>query len=572
MYMLLELNIENFILIENINIAFTKGLNVMSGETGAGKSIVIDAVNLVLGEKSNKEYVRTGKEKAVIQAVFDISSIDIKTLLDEYGIDCEDNILIFTREIYGTGRSLGRINGRLVQLSLMKKIGKMLIDIHGQHEHQSLLYSENHLNMLDLYGNEELKGTLHKVKERYKKIKNIQNELKTLKGNDKEREREIDLLKFQIEEIDTCNLKSNEDVELDKEYKLLKNSEAIYSTISSIYEMVSPNMNENITISGLFSNILGDFEIVASLDEKLLNFFNELQDIHYRLQDISTDLRHYRENITFDPDMLLEIENRLDTINNLKRKYGNTIEEIFNYRRDLSEKLETLINSTDKINKLNADLKKLKEEYLNFSNELSTNRKRIGKEFERKILQELKYLNLDKAKFKVNIEQNLDKDSNIILAKDGLDKIEFLISTNPGEPLKPLSKVASGGEISRIMLAMKVILAKIDNIPTLIFDEIDTGISGKTANVVGEKLFQISDTHQTICISHLPQICVMGDNHLFIEKTLLNDQTITSIKTLGLNERINEISRLIGGNVITDLTEKNAKEMLELAEKTKKRR
>ncbi len=477
--------------------------------------------------------------------------------------------MIFTREIYGTGRSLGRINGRLVQLSLIKKIGKVLIDIHGQHEHQSLLYSENHLSMLDLYGNENIKEIISEVKEKYKEIKSTENELMNLSSNDKEREREIDLLRFQIEEIDACNLKPNEDEELDKQYKLLKNSEKIHSTISNIYDVVSPSMNEDTTVLGLLSDLMGDFEEISTFDENLLNYFNELKDINYRLQDISTDLRHYKENITFDSEMLLDIENRLDTINNLKRKYGNTIEEIINYKDELTQRQDELVNSADRVEKLNIELKKLRADYLDHSNRLSLNRKEIGKDFEEKMIKELKHLNLDKAKFKVSIVHNLDKDNNMIFTKNGIDKVEFLISTNQGEPLKPLSKVASGGEISRIMLAMKVILAKIDNIPTLIFDEIDTGISGKTANVVGEKLALISSTHQIICITHLPQITVMGDNHLYIEKTLVNNQTITNIKALNMEERINEVSRLIGGNVITDLTAKNAKEMLEIANITK---
>jgi len=567
--MLLELSIENFILIDNITITFGKGLNVITGETGAGKSIIIDAVNIVIGEKASKDYIKQGKDKAIIQAVFDISSINLKTILDENGISYEENLLIFSREIHDTGRSLARINGRIVPLSTIKEISKYIIDIHGQHEHQSLLYSENHLNMIDLYGAESIKKILLKVKESYNRIIEIEKELKSLHFDDRERERRIDLLKFQIDEIDSCSLRVGEDEELSKNYKLLKNSKEIYSTVHRVYEMISPSFNNDLTISSIISKLIGEFQNIANLDDKLNLFYNELQDIDYRLQDLGTDLRHYKDEITFDPKLLKEIEIRIDTINNLKRKYGNSIENILNYRDELYRELQEIENSAERVNILKKELNKYKKEYYHYSEILSVERKKFAKKFEKEIIQELNDLNLEKTKFKVNITQNLDIDGNIVISRYGIDKIEFLISTNPGEPLKPLSKVASGGEISRIMLAMKVLLAEIDNIPILIFDEIDTGISGKTANIVGEKLALISDTHQTICVTHLPQIAVMANYHLFIEKTLYKNKTITNIRILNYEERIEEISRLIGGNIITKLTIDNAKELLEIAEKNR---
>ncbi|SHJ48779.1 DNA repair protein RecN [Paramaledivibacter caminithermalis] len=568
--MLLELNIENFVLIENVNINFTEGFNVLSGETGAGKSIIIDAISLALGGKSSKNYIRTGKKKAVIQIVFAFENEALKKLLDEYGIDCEDNIIILNREIFGTGKSISRINGRIVQLAFAKKVAKMLIDIHGQHEHQSLLYSENHLHMLDLFGNEILFDDLNKVKKIYKEIKDIEDKLQSIDFNDKERERRIDLIKFQIEEIDSCNLKIEEDNTLAKQFNLLKNAEKIYSIIHESHDKISAGLQDNQSILGTLSNILSDFEKISNLDDSIMSLNNELQDIFYRLQDIATDMRIYGENITYDPETLFDVEKRLDTINNLKRKYGNTIEEILEYRDKLYKELVELEDSANRIKTLNEDIKACKEEFLKVSNTLSRKRKKIAKEFEDKMVRELNDLNFRNANFKVNITQNIGKDKNLIFSKYGIDKVEFLISTNPGEPLKQLSKVASGGEISRIMLAMKVILAKIDNISTLIFDEIDTGISGKTANVVGEKIALISKNHQTICITHLPQIAVMADNHLFIEKVVSDNETKTFIKRLNAKDRINEISRLIGGNKITDLTIKNAREMLNMADSVKK--
>jgi DNA repair protein RecN (Recombination protein N) len=568
--MLLELNIENFVLIENVNINFTEGFNVLSGETGAGKSIVIDAISIALGGKSNKNYVRTGKQKAVIQIVFAFNDERLKRLLDEYGIDCEDNIIILNREIFGTGKSISRINGRIVQLAFAKKVAKMLIDIHGQHEHQSLLYTENHLHMLDLFGNEVLLKDLEMVKRKYNELKEIERKLESIDQNDKERERRIDLIKFQIEEIDSCNLKIDEDSDLSREFDLLKNSEEIFSIVHDSYDRISAGLNENQSITSALSEILANFEKIANFDDAIMDFNKELQDIFYRLQDIATDMRLYGENITYDSEALFEVEKRLDTINNLKRKYGNTIEEILEYREQLYNELKELEDSANTIKTLKGKIEGIKKEFIEISNRLSLQRKKIAKNFESKMIQELKDLNFENAEFKVSITPYLHKDNGLYFTKYGIDKVEFLISTNPGEPLKSLSKVASGGEMSRIMLAMKVILAKIDNISTLIFDEIDTGISGKTANVVGEKIALISKTHQTICITHLPQIAVMADSHMFIKKIVSNNETKTLINKLDTKDRINEISRLIGGNQITELTLNHAKEMLNMADNIKK--
>lgn len=567
--MLLELNIENFVLIENVNVNFTEGFNVLSGETGAGKSIIIDAIGLALGGKSSKNYVRTGKDKAVIQTVFTFEDEKLKTFLSEYGIDSEDNIIILNREIFGTGKSISRINGRIVQLSFAKKIAKLLIDIHGQHEHQSLLYIENHMHMLDMFGSEALLNNLAMVKQKYSEMKELERKLQSINQNDKERERRIDLIKFQIDEIDSCNLKVDEDDDLSKQFNLLQNSQNIFTIINESQEKISAGINDEQSILGILSGVMADFDKIADLDKEISNFNKELQDVFYRLQDLTSDMRRYSENIVFDAELLSEVEGRLDTINNLKRKYGNTIKEILDYRNTLSGELNELEDSTNRIMVLNQRIEACRKEYIELSDKLSIKRKNIAQKFETKMMKELKDLNFEKTQFKVGITPNLDCNNNLMLTKYGTDKVEFLISTNPGEPLKSLAKVASGGEISRIMLAMKVIFAKIDNIGTLIFDEIDTGISGETANVVGEKIALIAKTHQTICITHLPQIAVMADNHLFIEKVVAQNKTMTLIRKLDQRERINEISRLIGGNKITDLTLQHANELLTMADKTK---
>ena len=563
--MLLELHIENFLLIVEEKVSFLPGFNVLSGETGAGKSIIIDALSLALGSKSNKNFVRRGKDKADIQATFLIEENDrIKGMLTEHGINTEDDLLILNREIFGTGKSISRINGRIIPLSFIKQIGNQLLDIHGQHEHQSLLYSENHLNMLDLYGSKDIERALKDVAVKFDRLSEIKSMLNSLDVDFKERERKIDLLKFQINEIEAAKLQDNEDEEVTRNFELLKNSKDIYGIVYESQKALTSDYEDNPSILNLISDVNTKLNEVSKYDKKLEVFAQELNEVYFRLEDISTELRHYGEGLTFHEQLLVEYEDRLDIINNLKRKYGNNIIDINDYCESLKKQLNDLENSAQRIEDLQKEYSEIEEQYLVNAEKLSEARGIKALELQKLLMDELKDLNFNNAEFKIQFAKSSS------YHKNGIDDIEFLISTNPGELLKPLAKIASGGEISRIMLAIKRILADLDAIPTLIFDEIDTGISGLTANIVGEKIAMIAKTHQTLCITHLPQIAVMADHHLFIEKTVVDGTTITTIDALDDQHKKMEISRLIGGSKITDLTIKAAEEMLDIAAKRKK--
>ncbi|SHI55902.1 DNA replication and repair protein RecN [Geosporobacter subterraneus DSM 17957] len=562
--MLLELAVQNFALIDKLTVRFNEGLNILTGETGAGKSIIIDAVNMAIGERADKNYIRTGTDKATIQILFQCTNPELKSVLADQDIELEDcDTLILTREIYSNGRSVCRINDRAVTLSTLKEVSKYLIDIHGQHEHQSLLYPENHIEILDSFGDQEIIPLRKRIAEKYYILRKLNEKLKNLCGNDLERERKVDLLSFQINEIDQAKLRKDEVEQLTAEQLLLANSEKIHHTMAKAYEILYNGAEEYHSVLDGIGNIVSEIEHFKDLDKHIANIFLVLQECQYKIEDVSRDIRSYRDHIEFDPQALEQVEKRLDQINSLKRKYGKDIEEILSYRQIIFEELEEIRNSEAIAAELNQQIQVLQKELMDLSLSLRKNRMKIGKILEKRITEELVSLNMEKAAFRIDFIESVDKHGQVQLTAKGIDRVEFLISANAGEPLKPLSKIASGGEMSRIMLALKTILAKNDNIPTLIFDEIDTGISGRTANIVGEKLANISQTHQILCITHLPQIARMADTHFYIEKISKEDQTLTSVRELQKKERISELGRLLGGTKITDLTLKHAKEMLD---------
>ncbi|RKD34560.1 DNA repair protein RecN [Thermohalobacter berrensis] len=556
--MLTELSIKNFAIIDNVHISFSKGFNVLTGETGAGKSILINAIEMVLGGRAAKEYVRRGKEKAIIEAIFQIENPNkINKILEEYGIKSEpDNTLLLTREIFSTGRSTSRINGRTVTLTMLNNLTKYLVDIHGQHEHQSLLTWENHINFIDLLGGNKVFKLKKNIKYYYNELKKYRNKLNSLTENEMERERQIDLLKFQIEEIDNAQLEENEEDELMNEYNILSNAEEIMKTIGDITEKLnSTDFYEKSLIDEL-NNILTNLQKISEHDSKLENYSNIVESIIFQLQDLSRELRLYIDTIEYDPERLELVNERIDLINKLKRKYGNSIKDILKYRDKIYKELQILENSKEEIQKINKEIKKNEDKLSKLCNELTKERRIIGNNIEKNITEELKKLNMKDIKFKVKY------DKYDYFTENGLDKIEFYISPNPGEPLKPLSKIASGGEMSRIMLAFKSILAEVDEIPCLIFDEIDTGISGKTAQIVGRKISKLSKTRQIICITHLPQIASISESHFYIDKIVSNGRTMTKIQKLDYDGRIKEISRLLGGYNLTTSTKKYAEEMI----------
>ncbi|WXR61901.1 DNA repair protein RecN [Peptostreptococcaceae bacterium AGR-M142] len=557
--MLLELYIKNFALIDEENVVFKDGLNIITGETGSGKSIIIDALNQTLGARSDKAFIRKNKEKAIIEATYFVDNKSIVSLLLDMGIDFQfGENLVITREIFVDGKSISRVNGRSVRLSFLKEISKFLIDIHSQHDTQSIMNKENHMSYLDLYGSKYIEESVRNYKKVFYEYSNLIKKINSLLDNkdQTEIEREIDLIKFQIYEIEEANLIQGEIESLEEEKDFYRNKEKIFKSLDNAYEKLNSGSINSID---LLNSALRDISYISSINENLENIYQKLNNLFYELDDVSKDINLYINNMDFEQNSIDSIELRIDTINKMKRKYGKTIDEIFEYKKKIETRLEEILNKDKFIEALN--LKKIElEEELNEKGILLENaRKKASDELKKLVIKELKDLNIKSASFDIvftRVEKPL---------KDGLNKIEFRASFNKGEDLKELSKIASGGELSRFMLAFKNIIAKLDDIKTLVFDEIDTGISGITAQIVGQKMKEISKEKQIICITHLPQIAVVSDTHYLIEKYESKDSTHTKIQKLSIDDKVKEVARLMSGLNITEKTLENAKEIIEIS-------
>lgn len=555
--MLLELHINNFALIDKLDISFSSGLNILTGETGAGKSIIIDSVNFVLGEKQTRDIIRTGQESAYVEGVFDSKSSELSEILKDNGIEDED-IIILSREINLSGRSIARINGRTVTLGTLKQVGRLLIDIHGQHEHQSLLDEEKHIYILDSFCPASFKELKEEYGELYSKLTEVESKLQKLKTDDQYKLRRMDLISFQINEISDANLVCGEDSELAKKKAILTNSEKIYQSLSNVYEQLYSG-GEN---KSAFDSIGGSIvllEGISCFDEKLKEYKSALEDIYYRMEDVLQEIRIYRDGVEYNQEELDQIEQRLDLINMLKRKYGSTIEDILEYKSKISLEMEQMERSEEIISELEKEKSTITEKLKYLASSMTMVRQETAEKLKSQVEAELKYLGMEKAVFKAEILMRRELNQN------GQDEVAFLLTANPGEPLRPLSRVASGGEMSRIMLALKSVMADIDRIPTLIFDEIDTGISGRTAQAVGERMCSIARNHQLLCVTHLPQIAAMADVHFKIEKLVRNEVTTTYVTKLSDEDQIEELGRLLGGVQVTELTRQHAREMKKLA-------
>ncbi len=561
--MIVELNISNFAIINNLNIDFTKGFNVLTGETGAGKSIIVEGISMILGGRANKELVRTGSDKSTLEGLFFLEDpTKINKILEEYGIDIDpNNYLLISREIHASGRSISRINGRTVTLAMLNNITSSLVDIHGQHEHQSLLNVDNHIKLIDIFGDNELKDLLEFVKDKYEEMLIEKKNLRELSLDGIEKDREIDLLKYQLDEINGVDLLKYDEDELMKEYTKMFNIKEIGCNLGEVVNILNNFEYNNISILDYINKIIAKMNTIEDYDDELKQYNRVMEDISFELQDLYRDMKNYLESLELDEEKMQFLEDRIDAINTLKKKYGNTIEDILHYRDTIEDKLKTLLNNEKEIERINNNIKAIEIELMDCSNRITEMRKGLSKNIETAIMKELNELNMSNVMFKINFDR-LEH-----FTPTGWDKIEFLISTNKGEELKPLSKIISGGEMSRIMLAFKRILADYDGIPCLIFDEIDAGISGRTAQIVGEKIKMISKNHQVICISHLPQITALADAHYVIEKKIIDEETTTIVRKLDYDERIDELSRLLGGVDLTDTTKLYAKEMLEMSKK-----
>lgn len=557
--MLSQINISNFALIENLTVDFYEGLNLLSGETGAGKSILIDAINYVLGSKFNKDLIRYGEDKTYVEAIFSIDSDEIKNNIKEF-IEEDDEFIIINRETFQNGKSLAKINGRAVTVSSLKKVSSFLIDIHGQHDNQKLLYKKNHISYLDNFGNEDHFITIKKYEEKYDELNKVLNIKKELLSKYGDKDKILEYIKFRIEEIEKMSLKYGEEEELNDKVNLLQNSEMISENISQCFKLLYESEESN-SIYDSLKQCINSLRAVENNLKDLVDYRIIIEDFYFKIEDITYNLRKHMENIYYDEKELNTINNRLYKIQNLKKKYGNSVEEIILYKDKLKKEQEELSDFNSNIEKLDNQIISLEKELILFGEEIHSKRLYLGEILQRRICEELKYIGMENSRIEISITQTSD------FFKNGMDIVEFLISTNKGEPLKELEKIVSGGELSRVMLGIKTVFADKDNIPSLIFDEIDNGISGKIAQCVGEKLSNISSKHQVFCITHLPQIAAFSDNHYKIEKFTQNEKTYTKIQKLSKEEKEIEIARMLGGKEITKITLDNAKEMIEIAKK-----
>ncbi len=562
--MLKELNIKNFAIIDQLRVEFAPGLNVFTGETGAGKSIVVDALNLALGERASADLIRTGCQEAVVEAAFELGSrgsSEITVLLSEQGIGAnpgED--LIVRRVLAASGKNKVYINGSLANLSTLAALGVVLADIHGQHEHQSLLSLERQTEMLDSFGG--LTGLRDALLREYRRLQDLRTGLSGLEAGEREKAQREDMLRYQKNEIETARPKPGEDEALVKEQKLLANAEKLSGLSRTADDALYSS--EGAALSDLKKAITGLREIVA-IDNRLAAALELCEAGRVQIEEAAREVSAYAERVEFDPRRLEEIGDRIDLIQRLKKKYGNTVEEVLEFADKAAAELDRIERSGEEIERLNREIAGLRSELTAKAQELTKKRKVVARELEKKVEAELGHLGMKKTTFSVKIAQEPGEDTldGLKIGPRGADRVEFLISPNPGEEPRPLAKIASGGELSRIMLALKTILVEGDRIPTLVFDEVDAGIGGAVAEEVGRRLRRIAEKRQVFCITHLPQIASMATHHYGVAKSVKKERTSTDVTLLGRKERVDEVARMLGGKTITEATIQHAEEMIE---------
>ena len=550
--MLRELLIENLAIIEKLNLEFGDGLITLTGETGAGKSIILSGINLLLGEKASVDMLRSGENILVAQGVFEINE-EQKTELEKLDIDTEDNEVIIRRTLDTKGKEKSFVNGARVPRSKLKEVMKTLVDIVGQHSHQMLLNRENHIKLLDKFIEEEAKNVRIKLEESLEKFNNVDVKIKEIEKEKKETADKKEFYEFQLDEIEKANLKKDEDIELEAEYKKLFNAGKIKEKLSmSGFYLKNDEVNALSVIYSCKKNI----ESIIDCGKEFEDIYEQLERIYYDLEDCASTIEQIESDIEIDENRLDAVIERLNIIEKLKNKYGSSIDEILEYAKTISQKLRTLEDNNFEVENLLKEKEKFREDYWKYAKELRDIRKRFIKKIEENLGKELDFLNMKDAKLDIKLEE---KD---IMTKNGSDAIEFFIATNIGQPSKPLQKIASGGEVSRIMLALKVIFSHVDNIPILIFDEIDTGVGGETVRKIADKLKEIGKNAQVICITHSPAIASKANEQYYIKKTSKDGETFTSVKKLSYEERISEIARMLAGENVSEAVIEHAKELL----------
>lgn len=558
--MLERLSIKNIALIREQTINFKSGFNVLTGETGAGKSLIIDSLSLLLGEKADKSLISHGETFATVEAVFSSLSDNVLNLLEEFGLEREDTLII-SRKISIDGKNECRVNGTTFTLSMLKKLSAPLMDLHGQFEHQNLLKVSNHIGILDSYGASKISGLLQNYQICYAKYEENQNELRKLVTNDKERERLIDLYSYQIEEIDNAGFYDGEEEELKDFRNQVLHSEKIMDSLSNVVTLGKGDGYEYAGVAESIKKMQTMLGMVAEYSKEIAPQLDRIESLKIEFEDVVDTLEEIKDNMYFDEQKAKQNEERLDLLSSFKKKYGSTISEIIEYRDKTQTELEKLINSENRVNELKKEQQKLEAELILTAEKLSKARKESALKMEKEVTSELVSLGMKSARFVIDIQPLSLENRN----KDGFDRVEFMFSANLGEEVKPLKAVASGGEMSRFMLAVKNITAKIEGVSTLIFDEIDTGVSGMMALVLGEKLCMVSKFAQVICVTHLAQVASFGKTQFLIEKSESQGKTITSVKELDRTERVKEIARLVSG-VVSEKALQSAEELLKNAE------
>ena len=557
--MLIQLNIKQFGIIESATIELENGLTVLSGETGAGKSMILAAISQLSGQRTSTSYIRYGEEKASVEGVFDFpKNKEVINIFKDLDLDLEDEVIIIRRDLYSSGKSVCRINGTIVNLSTLKKVAVYLLDMHEQHDNQILLVEKNHLNLIDSFNKEEIKKVRTEYKEKYNEYKVITEKIENLKQQESDILQKVDFLKFQYQELTQMKLKKDEDISLEKDIDYLENFEKVNTLAYSITDGIDGEYGILSKLAEIKSNLGELSRYNSNFEEK----YEEITNLYYILDDLKYEVSSYTDDIEYDEEKLDRLIFRMDKIKTLEKKYSRSLNDLIIFREEIKEELEELENYEENYDKYIVEQKNILAELKSLGDKLTTIRKKTAQKLESLIQEELKFLYMDKSTIKVDFK---DKE----YASDGKDDVRILISANLGEPLKSLSKVASGGELSRVMLALKIIFSRSIEATSIIFDEIDTGVSGRVSQRMAEKMYQLGVGSQVLCISHLPQTTALADTNLLISKEVIDKRTLTSIKELDEQQKIEEVARMISGDKMTRLSEEHAIEMLKLAEKTK---
>ena len=555
--MLLEISIKNFAIIESISLNFEKGMTVLTGETGAGKSIIIDAMNMMLGARATTEVIRHGAPKAEIEGLFSIeSNRALEEIFDEQGLELSDEIII-RREILQNGRSVSRVNGQMVNLSVLRTIGQQLVDIHGQHDQEELMRPHRHIQMLDEFGD----ASFFELKEAYQtsfdNYRRMRKQVLDIKKNQQEHKARIEMLEFQMAEIEAANLKAGEDIALNQERDKLLNHKHIADTLTNAYSMLD---NEEFSSLANVRSAMNDMESLEEFDPEYREISNSLSESYYVLEDITKRLESIIDDLDFDGNRLMQVESRLDLIHTITRKYGGSVDDVLEYFAKITDEYNLLTGNNLSSEDMEIELKKLEKNLVGLAGQVAQARHKIAQDLEAEIKQELQDLYMEKAQFQVRFSQGK-------FSREGNESVEFYISTNPGEDFKPLVKVASGGELSRLMLAIKSAFSRKEGKTSIVFDEVDTGVSGRVAQAIAQKIHKIGQHGQVLAISHLPQVIAIADYQFFIEKISNEHSTVSTVRLLTVEERIEEVAKMLAGENVTEAALTQARELLQSKEK-----